>query len=266
MLRRKALGLTQVCRQVRDEFLPMHRQHISAHVQDVATLEKFVDVFFHDLEKACGTVVLSPSSTKYNVELAPLIRLLLAAPQLVIKFGDVYKIYESCLNSLIDVRLNDTWKKFFEEAVTSVLHTPRRLIIKPQLRLKIISLVEEPWMTSKPDYTADEILRNDYLVHMEDWLQRIGLGQVPIPPDLIDITVRHVLPHDAVPSREPARRADSNDEVEGLNPLQEYTGNVHRRPGNRAVAVEPGLVQAGMRMDQRRDTQRLRNIPENSYA
>lgn len=197
----------------------MHRQHISTLVQDVATLEKFVDVFFHDLEKACGTVVLSPSSTKYNVELAPLIRLLLAAPKLVIEFGNVYRKDMSCLNSLIDVRSNDTWKKFFEEAVTSVLYRTPRLIIKPQLRLEITSLVKEPWMICKPDYTADDILRSDYLVHMENWLQRIGLGQVPIPPDLIDITVRHVLPHDAVLSRELLRRADSNDEVEGLKSL-----------------------------------------------
>lgn len=116
----------------------MHHQCIPAYVPDVATLAKFVAVSFPLLEKAHGTVILSPLKKRpVHIDLAPLIRLLLTAPELTIKLEHFFEKDIVCLRSLIDIRSNDAWRHLFERAVTSVVYVVPRTFSEPQLRLEI---------------------------------------------------------------------------------------------------------------------------------
>ena len=205
-LRRQALGLTQVCRLLRNEFLPMHHQCIPAYVPDVATLAKFVAVSFPILEKAHGTVILSPLKKRpVHIDLAPLIRLLLTAPELTIKLEKFFEKDIVCLKSLIDVRSNDAWSNFFERAVTSVVYVVPRTFSNPQLRLEITRSAVEPWMAWKPNENLDGPIRSQISAvnsYVEDWVQRIGLGDITIRPYRISISVGHIHLHDAGSARD----------------------------------------------------------------
>jgi len=205
-LRRQALGLTQVCRLLRNEFLPMHHQCIPAYVPDVAILAKFVAVSFPILERAHGTVVLSPLKKRpVHIDLAPLIRLLLTAPELTIKLEQFFEKDVVCLRSIIDVRSNDTWRIFFERAVTSAVYVVPRTFSNPQLRLEITRSVVEPWMACKPKGNVDGPIRSQssaFNSYVEDWVQRIGLGDIAIRPHRISISVGHIHLHDAGSTRD----------------------------------------------------------------
>ena len=183
----------------------MHRQCIPAYVPDVATLAKFVAVSFPLLEKAYGTVILSPLKKRpVHIDLAPLIRLLLTAPELTIKLEKFFEKDIVCLRSLIDVRSNEAWRHFFERGVTSVVYVVPRTFSNPQLRLEITRSAVEPWMAWKPNDVDGPIRSQSSTVnsYVEDWVQRIGLGDIAIRPYRISISVGHIHTHDAGSARD----------------------------------------------------------------
>ncbi|KNG50857.1 hypothetical protein TW65_01835 [Stemphylium lycopersici] len=120
LLRRETLGLTQTCRKLRDEFLPLHQQHVIVQLWNPEDLRRYLAEFFPNNEEPHGTVKLSVPPEHAKLEVLPFIHALCSAPKLDLRFVDMPKDDKETLSRLCDVRGNRNWAGFVERLVTRI--------------------------------------------------------------------------------------------------------------------------------------------------
>ncbi|KAF1849030.1 uncharacterized protein K460DRAFT_404280 [Cucurbitaria berberidis CBS 394.84] len=138
-------GLTQTCRQVRREFLPLYNKR-NVYVEiDIRDITRFVNTFYHpkDLErlkKTSGSIEISLDREMTNprvdlsdeLDLLPLLRLLIKVPHLHARLVATTYIHEDGVPRFIHdlgtlFRLVKTDKKMLYH----ILHSMQRLVLKP---------------------------------------------------------------------------------------------------------------------------------------
>jgi len=180
---RPLLGLTQTCRQIRAEFLPMYMDNL--HVVISCThVDKYVDLFVlqgkqaEEVEHAqCSMSILATDQdTNFriegiNVDLLPLLRLCSANPDIQV---DICSGVNRTTHLHQVLRFSDEWWDFLEQDITGISLRPKSK--RMYLNITVRPEVTEDWMrTAAKGGLRTSLPRADMLC---------GFGPGPQLPDL----------------------------------------------------------------------------------
>ncbi|KAF2832519.1 hypothetical protein CC86DRAFT_401286 [Ophiobolus disseminans] len=148
--RRPFLGLTQVCQQLRAEFLPIYYRYIKVSVPYM-DVYRYGDTFMlydkaHPIEQCNVRILREPGylcryaptvgSFDIDIDIAPLLRLYKKTPGLELELNSYHHLNNE-LRSLLD-RDNTIWWDYVHKAVSRILYPGLEIRIKPEYK--------EEWM------------------------------------------------------------------------------------------------------------------------
>ncbi|KAH7082759.1 hypothetical protein BKA63DRAFT_501578 [Paraphoma chrysanthemicola] len=164
--RRQSLGLTQVCRLLREEFLPLHHSSIAIEVYPTH-LDRYMWDFFSNGE-TCGIIYL-PMYDEGIVQILPLLRLRARSPHLDLRF-DCEEVEDwVMLRNLVDVEHRTIWAEYALRCAAQVhYHIPSGMLV-----IQVCEYVRERWM--KMGVSSVDELESDYYDAKLDWCRRVGL-------------------------------------------------------------------------------------------
>jgi len=186
---RPLLGLTQTCRQIRIEVLPIYMRNLRVILAS-DDLYKYLDLFlFHgepvvDIEKVETEITISNTNAHEGDEtdIAPLLRLRRRSPGFVLELQDQWTWTTDETPAMMDIHTNDTWWAYFDVAITRIL------IQEKQEFFNIVILVkrafQEAWMGKgyKQSYYGRHHMY--YCQGKKDWMNKRGLTFVAMPVDV----------------------------------------------------------------------------------
>jgi hypothetical protein len=178
-----AFGLTQACRQLRNEFLPIHRAKVKVDIfsQD---MERYLEDFFPNRRKANGTLILSISTSQPTLDMLPLMRLATTVPTL-----ETLSFLEYCvcritnmklLDGLFGMRKNLHWLSATKGVLTGLKFTVGR---SSRLSFEVNPMSRRSWMPYKCSKKSKEEDKEALA-----WLEEIGLGELGLKPQQLEIT------------------------------------------------------------------------------
>jgi hypothetical protein len=185
---RKSLGLTQTCRQLREEFLPLHQQSTEIVIGS-RFAQFYVNDAFADPTLATGVIgiELEPVS-----DVIPLLRLCETTPHLNVKF---YGWGAHMVKAVTDVRGNKKWREAQLDCVPKIAYNifsePFAVVLKMQV---CVQAVEDwmPWNSVARDAVrrrGGSFYHTPEFKVVDEWKKRLGLGA---EVDMLRVDVRVV--------------------------------------------------------------------------
>jgi hypothetical protein len=183
MSKRTSLGLTQVCRDIRAEVLPLHRDAYKINTQlrylnsvgelDTATLQSHGEI------KRSVTHVVS--SWPISLDLLALVRQTQKVSITCSRRREIKECASQCVDDILKGFKTTGGAYFVKTKVQNMLFTMQRY--RPRLAIVVQPEGREHWMP----YDGSNMAQWVKYEAEREWLERIGLGKTGFEPRNVDI-------------------------------------------------------------------------------
>lgn len=180
---RKSLGLTQVCAQIHQEFLPIHLSSLPHSLKDMALVVPYISAFDPQGTVIRGRLIINASDQVYKrCDFLPVLRLRSVSPNITWGFDNIRDHADSGIYAILHMRASKSWCDFLFHKISKFEFC---LGMEDSIKIVVKSSAKEEWMPWNPELGREKKVSEKTRRAMVRWKVFNGLEHLKEMPRVL---------------------------------------------------------------------------------